>query len=198
MFCFLYKIWISHILDNDKPLPALVKRHVIRCDRCRTVARQLSFVHQNLSLEAPISQRVFAVFLREKIMKTISNHKPAADVSMPEKPRRSLTHTMTFRLTTAAACLIIFWSVALNILTDTTPEPDPDMDITKVVPQMVAISQEIPVAQSLSSDIPQLQELIEAPITTELEMLQRDAENVTRSLLGCFTLGLVADNLPQK
>lgn len=48
MMCRLYQMWINRVLDDGRPLPARVERHLAACEECRRWHERQSLVVQRL------------------------------------------------------------------------------------------------------------------------------------------------------
>ncbi len=53
MFCWLYRVWISHVLDGERVLPGSLKEHIRTCDSCRRFYQTSLMMADRLKQEAP-------------------------------------------------------------------------------------------------------------------------------------------------
>jgi hypothetical protein len=164
MFCWFFKLTISHSYDVNKPVIGITKKHIDKCAECRQFYKICGSLKKTLPEEAKIMGQKYPFISMEKIMQSIS-----------ESPVTSLTVRNKFRPVVIAAIIAFVFSLGIVFFPAERYEKNDDFD--KAVNE---------VAGMISFDREGiLSELIEEPLDTELQNIIADAESAAYFLLSC-------------
>jgi len=171
MLCFLYRWRISGTFDNNSQLPPGCRRHLMRCDRCRTFFTSSLTLGERLSLEAAMAQPAVPARLGDQVTAMIGC---SAGVST----RRPFKHWPMVAAACAAAILmpVVFMAVAYM----------PTARIWHGKPPTAAAQ---PLLRTDFSDLTPFAEsvggLLERPLAVEVETLQKQTKSVVEFLMSC-------------
>jgi len=164
MFCWFYKLNISHSYDVNKPIIGITKKHIDKCPECRHFYKVCGSLKKTLPEEAKIMGQKYLSVSMEKIMQGISG-----------SPENSLTVRNKFRPIAIAAMIVFVFSLGIVFFQSERHNEKNNFD--KVVNE---------VAGMISFDREGiLSELIEEPLDTELQNIIADAESAAYFLFSC-------------
>lgn len=168
MFCWFFRLAISHTTDADKPLSAATKRHADRCPDCREFYHLCRSLAEDLRREVAAFSRDTPAKLSERIMRNVAGTE---------------TQTSNIRILlrpiAVAACiaLIALASVFVSVQRRHIQHKN---EIAKTVATFRNL-----VGRDLS---PELAELVEKPLAGELQNIVRDTESAARFLWTCVAV----------
>jgi hypothetical protein len=173
MFCWYFKLTISHSYDIDKPVVGITKNHIDKCTECRQFHKVCGSLKKTLPEEAKIMGQKYPSVSMERIIQGIS-----------ESPANSLTVRNKFRLIAIAAMIAFVFSLGIVFFPSERNDEKND-NYNKAVTEVVSM---------ISFDREGiLSELIEEPLDTELQNIIADAESAAYFLFSC--VGVNEDDL---
>ena len=165
MFCWFFKLTISHSYDVDKPIVGITKKHIDKCAECRQFYNVCRSLKKTLPEEAKMLEQKYPSVSMEKIMQGTS-----------ESPAKSLTIRNKFRPIAIAAMIAFLFLLGVVFFPSESNDEKND-NYNKVVTEVVSM---------ISFDRERiLSELIEEPLDTELHNIIADAESAAYFLLSC-------------
>ena len=165
MFCWFFKLTISHSYDVDKPVVGITKNHIDKCAECRKFHKVCGSLKKTLPKEAKIMGQKYPSVSTEKIMQGIS-----------ESPANSLIVRNKFRPIAIAAMFAFLFSLGI-VFYQSERHTEKSDNFDKAVNEVTSI---------ISFDREGiLSELIEEPLDTELQNIIADAESAAYFLFSC-------------
>ncbi len=178
MFCWFYKFMISHTLDNGNRPSGITEKHIRRCADCRDFYNTCQSLGESLILDAAISNTRTSKRLSERILRAIPD-------------QRTETHKVGTKLwaSAAAACLALIIMIGALLLVAQRNDPD---NIQPGQNQMALAIRELrTVYRQVGQDLPiTWPNVIEEPLTSELESLADDTESAVRFLVACVVVDI--------
>ena len=165
MFCWFFKLTISHSCDVDKPVGGITRNHIDKCAECRHFHKACGSLKKALPEEAKIMEQKYPSVSTEKIMQGIS-----------ESPANSMIVRNKFRPIAIAAIIVLVFSLGIALFqSERHNEKNNNFDqAVNEVAGMINFNRE----RILS-------ELIEEPLDTELQNIIADAESAAYFLFSC-------------
>ncbi|MGI6271914.1 MAG: hypothetical protein ACOYLD_06120 [Anaerohalosphaeraceae bacterium] len=171
MFCTVYRWTISNTFDNNRQLPAACRRHLMRCDGCRSFFTSSLALGERLSLEAAMTQPALPARLGHEIAATIGH--PVA-----ENWRRPAAHWPWVAAACAAVALLPIVFLAASYLRNEHRD--------EAIPPPTSLSA---LLGTDSARVDRLAEsvggLLERPLAVEVETLQNQTRSFVRFLMSC-------------
>jgi len=165
MFCWFFKLTISHSYDVDKQVVGIIKNHIDKCEECRHFYKVCESLKKTLPEEAEVMGQKYPPVPMEKIMQSIS-----------ESPANALTARNKFGPLAIAAMIAFVFSLGIMFYQSERQNARND-NFDKTVNE---------VAGMISFDRGViLSELIEEPLDTELKNIIADAESAAYFILSC-------------
>jgi len=178
MFCWFFRLMISHSVDGDNQPSPITQRHIRHCTPCRQFHQTCQSLSEGLRQEAAISNDRISRRLSEQIL-----------TAMPS--RRTEKHKVGVKLwiSATAACLALAVLIGALLL---VAQRDHRNNGQPNGAQMAAGIQELrAVYEKVGQDIPKTwPAVIEEPLTNELESLTNDTESAVRFLVACVTVDI--------
>jgi hypothetical protein len=156
MFCWFFRFMISNAADSGGHVGAITRWHALRCANCRQFHRTCRTLDKNLRAEAAALSTTSRLFTRE-----VPVSLPHAQGRPPARPAWSAI--------AAAACLVV--AVLFVVPSRHIESPTPPAH-TVPAPRM-----ELPGAWA---------QVLETPLTTEVQRLSDDARSGIRFLVACL------------
>lgn len=178
MKCRLFQIWMEWRLDDDRPLPAPVSRHLARCPRCQTARRQHVQTEAALRRPPASSGSQPSPWLRGRIMDEV---REAGRRSAPEWGLRGFA-------TAGVALAAVLLSVAVWLPGEPQMEQQPAPGNIASTPLRVEWLQ----ATARLTDGPSgwlANTNLNDPLHQELRLVMGDARQALRSLQRDFVPG---------
>ena len=165
MFCWFFKLTISHSFDVDKPVGGIIKNHIDKCEECRHFSKVCGSLKKTLPEEAKIMGQKYPPAPMEKIMQNIS-----------ESPVNSFTVMNKCRPIAIAAMIAFVFSLGIMFY-QSKRHNEKNENFDKAVNE---------IAGMVSFDREgYLSELIEEPLDTELKNIIADAESAAYFVFSC-------------
>jgi hypothetical protein len=188
MWCFIYRLMLSHAMDRDTALPRWTWQHIRSCASCRRYFANLSSLHERLPRAAPLRVVPLSPNLGER----------AWAIARAES-RRTGKNQHTLRRATpmlawasaAAACLLFI--IALFFCFPDGPD-NPQGSTDEMVTAMDSWTDLGAMLQGMDlagEDSAALRELLANPLAVEAERLAEDAESI-KKIITAFLPGLSA------
>lgn len=177
MFCWFYKFMISHTLDNGNRPSGITEKHICHCADCRQFYKTSQSLGESLILDAAISNTRTSKRLSERILRAIPD-------------QRTETHKVGTKLwaSAAAACLALIVLIGALLLVAQRNGRD---DVLPSQTQMALAIRELrAVYKQVGQDLPTWPDVIEEPLTSELESLSDDTESAVRFLVACVVVDI--------
>ena len=178
MFCWLFRLMISHAADGDSRLSETTERHIRHCASCREFYEICLSLGKGLAREAAISNEEVSERLSAHILKGMSR-------------RRIDTYSVALkmRLMVAAACvalIVLIGALFLALSRDDKGNGRPNQIEVAAVIQELRAAYEL-VGQDLPGALPRV---IERPLAGELNNLADDTESALRFLVACVAVDI--------
>ncbi len=170
MFCWFFRLKISHAADMDKSLSLLTKRHVDSCTRCREFYNLCQWFSENLPREAAGLRDRISASLSKRILEGVGSEKPKT-----YKVRSKL------RPIAAAACIALIISAGVLLVARRRPNRAADETEQPATGLVKLVGQE---------PSGRVAELFEEPLATELQNIVEDTESAVRFLLACVPVDI--------
>jgi predicted anti-sigma-YlaC factor YlaD len=178
MFCWFFRLLISHALDEDKQPSGITRKHMSGCADCHHFFDMSLSLAENLKQEEAISNDRISRRLNKRILRAI----PA---------RRAETHKvgMKFWVSAAAACMVLIFLIGALLLV--LQKEGRDNIETEKTQMAVAIQELRTVYNNVGRDLPtNWPKVIEKPLTGELKSLTNDTESAVRFLVACVSVNI--------
>ncbi len=167
MFCWFFKLTISHSYDVNKPVIGITKNHIEKCEECRHFHKICDSLKKTLPEEAKVMGQKYPPVPIEKIIQSISES---------PSPVNSLTVMHKFRPIAIAAMIAFVFSLGIMFYQSERHTSRND-NFDKTVNE---------IAGMVSFDRGgYLSELIEEPLDTELKNIIADAESAAYFVFSC-------------
>lgn len=169
MFCWFFRLMISHAADGNNRLSARTQNHIRRCAGCREFHEACLSLGEGLRREAPLPDEQFSRRLHERIVSAVPGQRPE-------------TYKLVIKwrpVIAAAACIAVLASIGILFLTRSEKVPDSNRyaEGKKIIYDLVG--------EELLEAWP---ESVESPLADEVENLTRDTESAVRFLVACITV----------
>ena len=170
MFCWFYRLSISHSYDVEKPVTGITKKHLKKCENCRHFYNVTNYLENNLPIEAKLIRNKFSLETDEQIIQNIG-----------EVEQNPVHVKMNFKPIAAAAGIIFISLVSLLFLPSKQESQDRDQ-FNKTIADF--------------SDIMNFDRgvaftgIIEEPIQAELNNIVGDVKSVAKFLLTCVDINI--------
>jgi len=160
MFCWFFRLRISHAADVDKSLSLLTKRHVNNCTCCREFYNLCQWFSEDLSRES----------LSKRILEGVGSGKPK-------------TYRVRSKLRPVAAAACIALIIAAGVLLVARRRPNRSAEETEQpAARLVNLVGQDPSGTAA--------ELLEEPLATEWQNIVEDTESAVRFLLACVPVDI--------
>ena len=168
MFCWLFKLMISHAVDGDGKLSGTTQKHIGRCAGCREFYQSCLSLAQGLTREAAISNSDVSEQLSGRILTAVSG-------------QETKEYKVTVKLwpIVTAACLALAVLIGALYLV-----PGGGEDVAESDPVMAY--------RKLAEDVlgPSLSELIKKPLTDDYDNIAEDTASAVRFLVACVNVDI--------
>jgi len=178
MFCWFFRLMISHSVDGDKQPSPITQRHIRHCTPCRQFYNTCLSLGERLTQEAAISNDRISRRLSEQILS-----------AMPSRRTEKHKVGVKFWISAAAACLAL--AVLIGALLLVTQRNGRDIAQAKQ-PQMVDAIQELRLLyRQVGKDLPIIRPgTIEKPLANEFKSLTNDTQSAVRFLVACVAVDI--------
>jgi hypothetical protein len=168
MFCWFFRLMISHAADGNSSLSAITQKHVSRCAGCREFHEACLSLGEGLRREAPGLDEEFSSRLHERIASAVPGQRP-----------ETYKLVIKWRPVIAAACVAVLASIGILLLTRSEKVPDSNRyaEGKKIIYELVG--------EELLEAWP---ESVGSPLADEVENLTRDTESAVRFLVACVAV----------
>lgn len=187
MFCWLFKLTISHVCDTGRPLWPITQKHLKRCNHCREFYKFCLSIAEELPAEADSLSRDFPTVLHQRIQHYISEIN--TDVTY--------TRIKAWSIGIAAVLTVI---VLLSGITLFTNNHETQVFDNQNNPNIVSVTNDLEKLFASGIKWTQADSAIENPITTELQNLAASTRSAASFLLACVDVDIayINENEEQK
>jgi predicted anti-sigma-YlaC factor YlaD len=170
MFCWFFRLRISHAADVDKSLSLLTKRHVNNCTCCREFYNLCQWLGEDLPREAAGMRDKIPTSLSKRILEGVGSGKPK-------------TYRVRSKLRPVAAAACIALIIAAGVLLVARRRPNRSAEETEQpAARLVNLVGQDPSGTAA--------ELLEEPLATEWQNIVEDTESAVRFLLACVPVDI--------
>ena len=178
MFCWLFRLMISHSADNDNRPSGIVREHISHCADCSQFYQICRALAESLTRQASISNSPTPRRLKENILNAIPS-------------QRTKTHKVVMKLwiAAAAACVALFILTAVSLI---VMKQDDRKNVPPDPQQMNLAIQELrSVYWKVGRDLPTTwPRVIEEPLASEFKSLTNDTQSAVRFLVACVAVDI--------
>ena len=172
MFCWLFRLMISHAADGDNPLSPATEKHIRHCENCRYFYNTCLSLSERLKSEMVSPDRNLSVRLRKRVLTAI-----------PHQQTKTISFRVKWWPAAVAACLTFIVLIGAMFF------------VKRISDQLTAISNvrtEIKNLRTLvGEEFPTaLPGLIEGPLAGEAKNLANDTEAAVRFLVACVAVDI--------
>jgi len=170
MFCWLFRLMISHAADGDNRLSPAAEKHIRHCEDCRCFYSTCLSLSERLKSEIVVSDRNLSVRLRKRVL-----------TAMPHQQTKTISFRVKWWPAAAAACLTLIVLIGAMLFAKRmndrmTAIRDVQIEIRNL---QTLVGEEFPTAWP---------ELIEGPLANEAKNLADDTEAAVRFLVACVAV----------
>ncbi|MBA7660495.1 hypothetical protein ES703_68497 [subsurface metagenome] len=180
MFCWFFRLMISHAADGDSRLSETTEKHIRHCASCREFYEICLSLGEGLAREAAISNEEVSERLSAHILKGMSR-------------RRIGTYTIGLRMRpmVAAACvaLIVLMGVLFLAVRRDGQDTGQPGQVEPVAALRALVGENFPAVWP---------GLIEEPLAGELNNLADDTESALRFLVACVAVDITDTEMNQR
>ena len=185
MFCFIYRMLISHALDGNKPASQRTLRHISHCPRCRRFHKSNLILQQQLRHDVPVSRPAFASYLTDRVMSEINRREPHT--------------TRTVRLNWAlgkaaqvAACAAVLMIAILtyHVYEDSPQEHTQTAQHNPAILLSTMVSNESVIARLVQVNPDLWRQIVDTPLIDECSRLAADVDAAQNFLMTCLPVQL--------
>jgi len=185
MFCFIYRMLISHALDGDKPASQRTLRHISSCPACRRFYKSNLILQQQLRRDVPVSRPAFASYLNDRVMSEID--------------QQGLHTTETVRLgwafgkvvqTAACAAALLIAMLAYHVYENGPQEYMPTGQHDPTIFSSAIDSNESVIVRLVQANPGLWHQLVDTPLVGECSRLAADADAARSFLMECLPVQL--------
>jgi hypothetical protein len=168
MFCWFYRLTISHSNDVDRPVPKITERHISKCSDCRDFYLACNSIGQALSAEAKLINRNYPSLSNDYIMQNIA-----------ESRANNSVHKMRYRPIAIAAGIVLVLVLSL-VFIPTGQEPENIDNLDDAIADLTGI------INPQRGDA--LTRMIEEPMKIEFQNIIGDTKSAANFLLTCVDI----------
>jgi hypothetical protein len=170
MFCWFYRLNISHSFDAEKPVIGITRKHLENCESCRHFYNAIHFMESALPAEAKLLTKDFSSESNAQILQNIT------ELKMKPAPFR-----INLRPVAVAAGIVYIFLISTFFLPSnpTVDEQDRFNETLTGLTNIVNYDKGIAFAG-----------IIQGPIHTELENIIGDVKSVARFLFTCININI--------
>jgi len=180
MWCFWYRMLISHTLDKGTSPGRFVQRHLGRCGGCRSFYKQGLVLEERLREAAPAGGEAFGEYLRERVMKRLAERETG--------PVRPAVFGRPARWMGLAAGVLIVLGAGLFYGLRETPPPSSNPPGPTLGTAIRELSQEVELAvQRVQAEFHMVS------VAAEYERLAADVQSAASFLSSCLPLKMSAE-----
>ena len=165
MFCWFFRLIISHSNDVDRPVTGITKNHIDKCSDCRQFYHICNSLGKTLLAEAKILGQKYPSVSEERIMQNIS-----------KSETNYLTIRTKFRPMTIAAVNVLILAIGIMLLPSERQTVSND-DFDNAVADITGLI-DFDGGRIISG-------LIEEPLDTELQNIIADTKSAAYFFLAC-------------
>lgn len=170
MFCWLFRLMMSHAADGDNPLSPAAEKHIRHCADCRYFYSTCLLLSERLKSEIVSPDRNLSVRLRKRIL-----------TAMPHQQTKTISFRVKWWPAAVAACLTLI--VLMGAMFFVERLDDRLATLNKIQTDIrnfqTIVGKEFPAAWP---------ELIEGPLANEAKNLADDTEAAVRFLVACVAV----------
>jgi len=180
MFCWLFRLMISHAADGDSRLSETTEKHIRHCASCREFYETCLSLGQGLTREAAISNEEVSERLSNRIL-----------MAMPHRRTEAYKVRMKMRPMVAAACvaLIVLMVVLFLAVRRDGQDTNPSGRVEPVAALRALVGENFPAGWP---------GLINEPLANELNNLTNDTESALRFLVACVAVDITDTEMNQR
>jgi len=172
MLCVLYRWKISNTFDSGRELSAVCRRHLMRCDRCRSFFTSSLALGERLSLEAALAQPAVPGRLGDQVAAMIGR-----GVGIGARPRGG-----HWRSIVAACAAVILMPVVFLAVSHLPTTPTGDIDSAPITTLQNLLGTNTGGVEQVAESVGGL---LERPLAAEVESLQRQTKSAVDFLMAC-------------
>jgi len=185
MFCFIYRMLISHALDGNKPASQRTLRHISHCPACRRFHKSNLILQQQLRRDTPVSQAAFASYLNDRVMSEIDQQVPYTT----ETVRPGWAFSKAAQVAACAAALLIAL-LAYHVYESGPQEHTQTVQRNPAILPSAMASNESLIARLVQVDPDLWQQLVDTPLIDECSRLAADVDAARNFLMTCLPMQL--------
>lgn len=170
MFCWFYRLNISHSFDVEKPVMSVTRKHLEKCESCKRFYNVTHFMESALPAEARLLTKDFSSEANAQIMQNITEYKTTP---VPFK--------LKLRPIAVAAGIVYVFLISTFFLPSnpTVEEKDRFNETITGLSNIVNNDKGIAFAG-----------IIQGPIQTELENIVGDVKSIAQFLFTCININI--------
>ena len=180
MFCFIYRMLISHALDSDRSVSQRTLRHISHCPQCRRFHKSNLILQQHLRRDVPVSRAAFASYLNDRVMSEIDRREPHTT----ETVRLGWAFGKAAQIAACAAVLMI------AILTYHIYEDSPQEHTQTAQLPSAMVSNESVIARLVQVNPDLWRQIVDTPLVDECSRLAADVSAARNFLMTCLPVQL--------
>jgi len=176
MFCWFFRLMISHTVDADTQPSPITEKHIRHCTSCREFHQTCQSLAEGLRQEAAISND--NVWFSGRILTVVTC-------------RRSHTYKVGMKLWTAAAVACVALIVLIGALLLVTQRKGRDNAQSSQTQMVDAIQELRTLYRQVGKDLPIIRPgTIEKPLANEFKSLTNDTQSAVRFLVACVAVDI--------
>lgn len=181
MFCWFFRLMVSHAVDGDNRLSRTTQEHIRGCADCREFHRRCMFLAEGLKREAAISRPRISEGLSDRILKDT-------------RRQRAEAHKVGIRLRPIAAAACVTLAVLMGVFFITGRRDSQNIvEYRQAVEalQDIFFARDLVGSEQIGRDFPAAWPgLVEEPLSKELKNLTDDTESALQFLVACITVDI--------
>ena len=184
MFCWFFRLTISHICDTGRPLWPITQKHVNKCSHCREFySFCLSLAEE---LPAEVKNLGSPVVLHQRIQHYINEISTDA----------TYTRIKVWSIAIAAVLTVIILFSGISLFTNQQEATEPP---SRNNPNIVSVTNDLEGLFATGIEWTKADAAIENPIKTELQNIADNTKSAARFLFACVNVEVVyTDNIEER
>jgi hypothetical protein len=168
MFCWFFRLMISHAADKDEPLSRATLKHVRHCRRCGKFHESCQALSKDLRKQVHVFDRPLSAERTQAIQAAVRGG-----------PAKTRSVTLWWRPIAAAACIALITCASIFIFAKRRQSREP------TDPGMTGLAQVV--GQDLAGA---WTALLEKPLADEMRNIVEDTETAARFLYACVAVDM--------
>lgn len=181
MFCWFFKLTISHVCDTGRPLWPITQKHLNKCTHCREFYNFCLSIAEELPAEADRLSHDFHTVLHQRIQHYINEI--STDVTY--------TRIKVWSIGIAAVLTVIILLSGISLFTN---HQETQVLENQNNPDIVSVTNELEKLFASGIELTKANAAIENPIMTELQNLTASTQSAASFLLACVDVDIAYTN----